>query len=228
MSTTEEAWNIHLDNELVALNHQLHLLTGPYISATYRCITCTTLASTHTNGDVKFCKKPRDRDEIYASDLQTQVQSVKEHIEFLKEAQKNKEEIVRFQTAGESYREINRELMDKIGEEQEKRQRGDIRWHEASAHLRQLGGNLMRYTDRPSKEGWTRLSAQLVDIIEYVERAGSPAGVGFPPPDPNLRSRLEALSPTSREVGNLTAAGFPQLGGARARTTEPSGPEARV
>ena len=212
MSATEPAWNIRLDNELVALNHQLHLLTGPYISATYRCVTCTTLATSHTNGDVKFCKKQRDRDEIYASDLQTQVESVKEHIEFLKEAQKNKEEVIRFRTAGESYREINEQLMEKVGEEQEKRQRGDIRWHEASARLRQLGGNLMRYTERPSKEGWTRLSAQLVDIIEYVERAGSPAGVGFPPPDPDLRSRLEALSPASREVGHLTATGFPQWG----------------
>ena len=113
---------------------------------------------------------------------------MKEHIEFLKEAQKNKEEVIRYRTAGESYKEINEQLTEKVGEEQEKRQRGDIRWHEASARLRQLGGNLMRYTERPSKEGWTRLSAQLVNIIEYVERAGTPAGVGFLPPDPNLRS----------------------------------------
>ena len=94
-SSKDPAWNIQLDNELVTLNHQLHLLTGPYISATYRCTTCTTLAPSHTDGNVKGCKKQRDRDEIYASDLQTQVESMKEHIKYLKEAKQNKEELIK-------------------------------------------------------------------------------------------------------------------------------------
>ena len=42
---------------------------------------------------------------------------MKEHIKFLKEAKQNKEELIKFWTAGESYKEINEQLMDKIGDE---------------------------------------------------------------------------------------------------------------